>query len=276
MSGPMESRAAVFTRSPQSVEVYQAGTWWRGELLGWRHDASGTCQMWVRVVAGGVEETAWIDLGALRLPERNLSPATEPSRIDSRVKQELPPAQAISALRGRPVSGTAETTAALPMIRDEAPAPAGSVAAAVPAASGTRTGGRRRAPEDAGVQVVVAAQVPVPAGRHRAPGDEGRHRAADTEVFPAVADEAEPVAAVSAESRPETESRRVARPHVGAGWAVPSARTARPEESFGRPDVCTGRIDAEPDLLTRPMRLGDLGPSSNARRPRVGGSLTGV
>ncbi|MDT0276536.1 hypothetical protein [Blastococcus goldschmidtiae] len=281
MSGPTESRAAVFTRSPQSVEVYQAGTWWQGELLGWRHDASGTCQMWVRVVVGGVEETAWIDLAALRLPERDLSPATEPSRIDSRVKQELPPAQAVSALRGRPVSGNADATAALPLIRDEAPPPAGSAAAAAPAASGTRPGGRRRAPEDADVQVVVAAQVPVPAGRHRAPGDEGRHRAADTEVFAAVADEAEPVAAVSAEARPEAESRpqaesrRATRPHVGGGWAV-FARTARPEESFGRPEVCTGRIDAEPDLLTRPMRLGDLGPSSGSRRPRVSGSLSGV
>lgn len=271
VSGPLESRAAVFTRSPQSVEVYQAGTWWRGELLGWRHDASGTCQMWVRVVVGGVEETAWIDLAALRLPERQLSPATEPSRIDARVKQELPPAQAISALRGRPVSGSADTTAALPMVRDETRVPASAVAA-----PGAPSGGRRRAPEDADVQVVVAAQVPVPAGRHRAPGDEGRHRAADTEVFAAVAAEAEQIAAGSAESRREAEPRRAARPHVGAGWTVPSARTARPEESLGRPEVCAGRVDAEPDLLTRPMRLGDLGPASGTRRPRVGGSLSGV
>ena len=273
----MDSRAAVFTSSPQSVEVYQAGTWWRGDLLGWRHDASGTCQMWVRVVVGGVEETAWIDLAALRLPESQTGPATEPSRIDSRVKQELPPAQAISALRGRPLAVDTATTAALPMIRDEVVAPSAPVPAAAevaPTVSVPRPGGRRRAPEDADIQVVAAADVSVAPGRHRAPRDEARHRAADTEVFAAISDEADQVAAVSAEPTAAGESRRTPRPHAGAGRSVPQARAARPEESYGRPEVCTGRIEAEPDLLTRPMRLGDLSPSS--RRPRVGGSLFGI
>jgi len=291
----MDSRAAVFPSSPQSVEVYQAGTWWQGELLGWRHDASGTCQMWVRVVVGGVEETAWIDLGALRLPENQADPATAPSRIDPRVKQELPTAQAISALRGRPLTADATTTTALPLICDEVAAPAGSplpmsaVAAVAPTVSVPRPGGRRRAPEDAGIQVVAAAEVAVPPGRHRAPRDEGRHRAADTEVFAAIPGGAIPggeipggaipggadqATASSAESAPAGDARRASRPHAGTGRSVPQARTARPEESYGRSDVCTGRIDAQPDLLTRPMRLGDLSP--NARRPRVGGSLSGV
>jgi hypothetical protein len=271
----MDSRAAVFTSSPQSVEVYQAGTWWRGELLGWRHDASGTCQMWVRVVVGGVEETAWIDLAALRLPETQVDPGAEPSRIDSRVKQELPTAQAISALRGRPFTADAATTAALPMIRDEVAArvaPVPGVAAEAPTVSVPRPSGRRRAPEDAGIQVVTAAQVAVPPGRHRAVRDEGRHRAAETEVFAAVADEVQQVAAV--EPGPAGGSRRAARPHAGAAWSVPQARAARPEESFGGPEVCAGRTEADPDLLTRPLRLGDLSPGS--RRPRVGGSLSGV
>jgi len=270
----MDSRAAVFTSSPQSVEVYQAGTWWQGELLGWRHDASGTCQMWVRVVVGGVEEAAWIDLAALRLPERHPFPATEPGRVDSRVKQELPPAQAISALRGRPVPADAATTAALPMIRDEVPAgSAPSVAAVAPTVSVSRSGGRRRAPEDADIQVVAAAEVSVPPGRHRAPRDEGRHRAADTEVFAALTDEGEQPPVVAAQVA-AVEPRRAVRPHAGAAWSVPQARPARPEESHGRPEVCTGRIDVEPDLLTRPMRLGDL--TANARGPRVGGSVSGV
>src|SRR4051795_12946872 len=69
----MENRAAVFTSQPQAVEVYQAGAWWAGELLGWRHDANGSCQVWVRVVLGGVEETAWTDLASLRLPEGHLT-----------------------------------------------------------------------------------------------------------------------------------------------------------------------------------------------------------
>jgi hypothetical protein len=269
----MDSRVAVFTSCPQTVEVFQAGTWWRGELLGWRHDTSGTCQMWVRVVVGAVEETAWIDLAALRLPETQADPATEPRRNGSRVKQELPTAQAVSALRGRPLTADAATTAALPMIRDEVAAPTPSVqaaAAVAPTVTVPRPGGRRRAPEDVDTQVVAAAEVAVPPGRHRAPRDEGRHRAADTEIFAAIADESD---RGSVESATAGEARRAARPHVGAGWSVPQARTPRPEESYGRPEVCT-RVDAEPDLLTRPMRLGDL--SASSRRPRVGNSLFGA
>ena len=79
----MENRAAVFTSKPQAVEVYQAGAWWAGELLGWRHAADGSCQVWVRVVLGGVEETAWTDLETLRLPERHLAMAPEPASIES-------------------------------------------------------------------------------------------------------------------------------------------------------------------------------------------------
>ncbi|SDE74201.1 hypothetical protein SAMN05660485_01741 [Blastococcus fimeti] len=273
----MDSRAAVFTSSPQSVEVFQAGTWWAGELLGWRHDASGTCQMWVRVVVGGVEETAWIELAALRLPDTETSPSAGAGRMDSRVKQVLPPAQAISALRGRTVGSDAATTSALPMIRDEAPAPAAA----------ERRTGRRRAPEEAlvdgaapvevapvadtSVRTVPAAGTTAAAGRHRAPDDEGRHRAADTEVFGAVTDATDQFPAVEPDRAPEPR-RTAARPHAGAGWVVPGARAARPEESFGRAEVCTGRIDVEPDLLTRPMRLSDLAPSS--RRPRLSGSRT--
>lgn len=275
----MDSRAAVFTSSPQAVEVHQAGTWWSGELLGWRHDASGTCQMWVRVVVGGVEETAWIDLAALRLPG-DTSAAADSGGIDSRVKQELPPAQAISALRGRPVAGDVATTAALPLIRDEvATVAADAVARSADPGTPTaipvrRPGGRRRAPEESQGPVAAPARTTVAAGRHRAPGGEGRHRAADTEVFPAVAEVTDRFAAVPADGEPVVEPRRAARPHVGAGWTVPPARSARPEESYGRSEVCAGRNDAEPDLLTRPMRLSDL--ALHARRPRVGGSLAGA
>jgi hypothetical protein len=270
----MDSRAAVFTSSPQSVEVYQAGTWWSGELLGWRHDASGTCQMWVRVVVGGVEEAAWIDLAALRLPERELPPVTAPGRIDARVKQELPTAQAVSALRGRAVSTDAATTAALPMVRERRPTVAARGSTPAGTAVPARPSGRRRAPEVDDVAVADPTAVPVPVGRHRAPRDEGRHRAADTEVFTAVPDETDRSSALPADAQPAAEPRRAVRPHAGMGRSVPSARAARPEESSGRSEVCTGRIDVEPDLLTRPMRLSDLAPAS--RRPRVGGSVPGV
>jgi hypothetical protein len=190
------------------------------------------------------------------------------------VEQEFTAARAIPALRSRHTTADAAATAALPMIRDEVASTA-SVPGAAPVAltvSVPRPGGRRRAPEDADIQVVAASEVSVPPGRHRAGRDEGRHRAADTEVFAAVADEIEQVSTVSAASVEPIvvgAARRGARPHGGAGWSVPQARAARPEESYGRPEVCAGRTEAEPELLTRPMRLGDLSPSA----PPPGGWL---
>ena len=62
----------VSPRRSRSIRPEPGGP---GELLGWRHDADGSCQVWVRVVLGGVEETAWTDLATLRLPERHLSVA---------------------------------------------------------------------------------------------------------------------------------------------------------------------------------------------------------
>jgi hypothetical protein len=252
----------VFTSTPQAVEVYQAGTWWAGELLGWRHDSTGTCQVWVRVVVGGIEETAWTDLASLRLPERHLSTAPEPTRVDPRVKQELPAAQAISALRSRVGGGDASTTAALPMVRES------GAGASAPA----RPGGRRRAPEDADVQLVAAADVPVPIGRHRAPSaaaaelvEPGRHRAADTGLMAAVRDEVPEARRTAAE--PARAKRR-----ADETWGVPTARTAGIEES--RAPRAPWGVPAEPDLLTRPMRLSDHVPHS--RRPRLDGSLSGV
>src|SRR5215212_7394804 len=102
VSGAMENRAAVFTSEPQAVEVYQAGTWWAGELLGWRHDADGSCRVWVRVVLGGVEETAWTDLATLRLPERRLAVAAEPSARYAPETQEMSVARHPAGRRARP------------------------------------------------------------------------------------------------------------------------------------------------------------------------------
>jgi hypothetical protein len=236
----MENRAAVFTSQPQAVEVYQSGAWWPGELLGWRHDPDGACQVWVRVELGGVEESAWTDLTALRLPERRPAGAVQPSLQGSPDTRTAAPA----------ASGTGdirdlEETASLPLIRDHATAAA-------------RTGGRRRAPETGPIAVERAAGTPAAAagagvavmGRHRAPADPGRHRAADTGILPAVAGAAR-------------------------GADLPAPRSARAEESLatsvrGR----WGALDPEPEMLTRPMRLTDLAPHS--RRPRLDGSLAGV
>jgi hypothetical protein len=268
-------RAAVFTSEPQAVEVYQAGTWWSGELLGWRHDSSGSCQVWVRVVLAGVEETAWTDLSSLRLPERPLTPASEVAggALTRKVARGAEYLRGVDSPRRHARTDDLTTTSSLPVVRDLAPA-----ASATPAAP--RPGGRRRAPEDADVQTMSSAAVPVPVGRHRAPATgvmpvvpgrhrvadtgvmpvvPGRHRVADTGLFPVVSDE---------NSAAEKPSRRSA----ADTWSVPAARSPRREEGLGRARDGWGLPSEPPELLTRPMRLSDHVP--HARRPRLDGSLS--
>jgi hypothetical protein len=256
----MENRAAVFTSQPQAVEVYQAGTWWAGELLGWRHDADGSCQVWVRVVLGGIEETAWTDLSTLRLPERHLSVAQPAATVHGPATQEMSVARHPSGRR-RAVDADAQVTAGLSPVRDL------SVVPDLPATGGRRTAdetaqfasvgrrrapelvesptaGRRRAPETGEAPAVgrrrapegaPAPAQPGAAGRHRAPGDRGRDGTADTGLVPV-----------------SSETPRPPRPQKRAtdAWTAPQG--------------------AESDLLTRPMRLTDQ--AAQSRRPRLGGS----
>jgi hypothetical protein len=309
VSGAMENRAAVFTSKPQAVEVYQAGAWWSGELLGWRHASDGSCQVWVRVVLGGVEETAWTDLSTLRLPERHLAMAPEPASAAS-VAREMSVARHPSSRREHAAGVDASATASLPAVRDLSVVPNSEAAPTggrrrapeVPAASsggrrrapeepvvassgGRRrapeepqvsTGGRRRAPEGVGASAVSSATSssalpsasPSALGRHRAPGDRGRHRTADTGLFPAVSEAGTP---------PLAGGRRAAAPATAEHHRpLPSARPTRPDVApTGRPrDNWTAPAGLEPDLLTRPMRLSDHVPHS--RRPRLDGSLSGV
>jgi hypothetical protein len=235
VSGLVEQRAAVFSSRPQVVEVFQAGAWWPGELLGWRHDASGACQVQVRVVLDGRAESAWTELSTLRLPERRLSVAPGPS---SPVTAE--PGRSRSSANLRDVSAPADLseTVSLPMIRERSP--------------NHPAGGRRRAPEtgahpaaDGGGVAVEAAATPA-RGRHRAPADPGRHRRADT-GFLAVVPGDEHVAAP-------------ARPAVDRTESIPPVPS---RESWTA-------AEEEPELLTRPMRLSDY--ESNSRRPRVNAS----
>jgi hypothetical protein len=224
----MESRAAVFTSQPQDVEVYSAGEWLPGSLLGWRHDDAGRCQVWVRLTAGGVEESAWTDLECLRLPERRLAVASEPAEDPVATRSlRLADVSAIgSARRGRPPAPAAvrssvnprelTVTRGVPVVRDDA------------ASRAVHPAGRRRADSRVLGETAEFPAVGAPAGRHRAPASpsgSGRHRAADTGAWPAG--------------------------NEGAG--VPSP---------------------EPDLLTRPMRLGDSVPQR--RSPRRDDTLSGV
>ena len=174
VSGVMENRAAVFTSQPQDVEVYRDGAWWPGSLLGWRHDADGGCQVWVRVSARGAEETAWTALDYLRLPE-----AAPVARRHS------------GARRPADLAGDSPLTATMAAIR-AVPAPVGRSVTTAPAPSeitATMNLFPVRDLEDphTGEPPVVRS-----GGRHRAPAPAGRHRATDTGVWPAVRPEAEP------------------------------------------------------------------------------------
>jgi hypothetical protein len=290
VSGPMENRAAVFTSQPQAIEVYQAGAWWAGELLGWRHDADGSCQVWVRVVLGGIEETAWTDLSTLRLPERHLSVAQPSASVRGPATQEMSVARHPSGRRAPSADANGQATAGLPPVRDL------SVVPDLASAGGRRTAdetaqfasvGRRRAPEtgdapaggrrrapDTGESPAVgrrrapegvssAPAQPGAAGRHRAPGDLGRHRTADTGLFPVVGDAPAP-----SEDRSQATSR-------GSRPAPPVHKPRADAASDGRSrESWTAPAGLEPELLTRPMRLSDHMP--HARRPRVDGSVAGA
>ncbi|WP_344687227.1 hypothetical protein [Blastococcus jejuensis] len=262
MSGAMESRAAVFTSQPQAVEVYQAGAWWAGELLGWRHAPDGSCQVWVRVVLGGVEETAWTDLAGLRLPERHLAVAPEPSVAADPVTQKLPRATASRSQR----PSVSDATASLPMVRDLSVVQGGAPA---------RPGGRRRAPETGEVPAVGSVAVTRPGGRRRAP---------ETAETPAVrpggrrrAPETGEMAAVRASLPPAAGRHRAADTGLlpVVTDAGPAARAPQDDTIAGRSRSAWAAVgEAEPELLTRPMRLSDHVP--HARRPRLDGSLAGV
>jgi hypothetical protein len=295
----MENRAAVFTTNPQAVEVYQAGAWWSGELLGWRHAPDGTCQVWVRVGLGGVEETAWTDLSTLRLPERHLAMAPGPAS-GSAAERELSVARHPSSRREHRADADASATSSMPMVRDLSVVPDATAALSggrrrapeVPDAAsrgGRRrapeeslgvSGGRRRAPEEpapAGSggrrrapEGVAASTSPAALGRHRAPaspGGPGRHRTADTGLFPVVVDDAPAL----------TDTRRsVGSATSGRGRPVPSVRPAPAEEVRGASSVSgwSAPSDLDPEMLTRPMRLSDHVP--HAGRPRLDSSLRGV
>jgi hypothetical protein len=234
VSGAMENRAAVFTSSSQDVEVYSAGAWWSGSLLGWRHEPDGACQVWVRAVVAGVERAAWTDLGDVRLPERaTLRPVTG-GAADVAGREAL------------------TSTISLFAVRDGA---ADEVAGQVPAAGGRRSGGRRRAPE---VQEAPARRAApgttAAAGRHRAPAPAdpvaaGRHRAADTGALPAVPADDDAARPAAASSRPG----RVESARGVAGRPLP----VLPEPA--------GPAD-DRDFYTRPLRLATSVPQPRSPR----------
>ncbi|MGY1807233.1 hypothetical protein ACI8AF_07660 [Blastococcus sp. SYSU D00669] len=63
-----DSAAHWFAGEPQPVEVFHRGTWYSGELLGWRFAESGLAVARVRCVVDGLRHKAWKPLTDLRLP----------------------------------------------------------------------------------------------------------------------------------------------------------------------------------------------------------------
>ena len=58
----------TFLRRPRPVEVHHRDRWHIGVLLGWRHDADGSCWLRVSALADGYKRTAWVGLDTVRLP----------------------------------------------------------------------------------------------------------------------------------------------------------------------------------------------------------------
>ena len=97
MAGDVATSA--FAGEPQPVEIYHRGTWYTGELLGWRHDTDGRCLARVRCVVGKLRHSAWKDLADLRLPEPI---AAEPESVAEPESDATRPHVFLADLRTRP------------------------------------------------------------------------------------------------------------------------------------------------------------------------------
>jgi hypothetical protein len=243
----MENRAAVFTNAPQDVEVYRSSGWQPGSMLGWRHEADGSCRAWVRLAARGADDTAWIDLADVRLPQPDVLPSIEGASAPA-LRSVVRGARSWAAAGD---TGTSELTATMNLfaVRDLTDSGDGS------GPERRRGGGRRRAPDTdvRGTVVGDGARLEAPRapaveaasapGRHRAPAagaaGAGRHRAADTEIM----------AAVVADGRPAVDAPRRAVP------ATPSVFSG-----------AAGCDEPDADLYTRPLRL-----ATSVPQPRDGG-----
>jgi hypothetical protein len=84
---------SAFAGDPQPVEVFHRGIWYSGELLGWRHDPDGGCRARVRCVVNGLRQSAWMDLGDLRLPRPVVAEdGPAPAAAGQHSRPPIPPA----------------------------------------------------------------------------------------------------------------------------------------------------------------------------------------
>ena len=86
---------------PLPVEVVHDAVWYPGVLLGWRHEADGSCSARVRFVVGGLKRSAWLPLADLRLAEPTpADPA--PAEPTAAAQVEPAPAPPVAEPRTRP------------------------------------------------------------------------------------------------------------------------------------------------------------------------------
>jgi hypothetical protein len=221
MSG---SRAAVFSQQSQRVEVFLDGDWRPGSLLGWRHDGAGACEVWVRVTVDNADREAWTGLAEVRLPEARMP--------EVRVPEPRPAPAPVSETAADPFAALGEElfpgASAAPLLSlGEAAAREQRLAGVLPAPAPAAPRRRRRHGGD------VTAEMPAvhggaAAGRHRASGVAGRHRAVDALPQPEEAPRPAPADATVLMPR-ATEADCLTRP-LRLGDRVPRPRLARPGE----------------------------------------------
>jgi hypothetical protein len=189
------SRAAAFTHQSQSVEVSVDGAWSPGSILGWRHDADGSCEVWVRATVGGAEREIWASLADLRLPGQGpavaVAPGVGPGASAASTAVDLGRA----AARERLVAGVLGTPELSP--------------------AGVAGQGRRRRRHGVDVTAEMPSIGRGLSGRHRAPAGAGRHRAAGDETRVALQAAAVPPRPdVDCLTRPLRLGERVSRPRL--------------------------------------------------------------
>ena len=101
----------AFLGRPKPVEVFHRDRWRIGALLGWRHDADGTCWLRVSALVDGYRRTAWVGSTRSGCPSRPRGPPTTQrllrhgDRPAAAVAATSPPAARLRPPRARHPAG---------------------------------------------------------------------------------------------------------------------------------------------------------------------------
>ena len=97
----------AFLGRPKPVEVLHRDRWHIGALLGWRHDADGSCWLRVSALVDGYKRTAWVGIDTVRLPvpPPRAADHTRLLRHGDRPARPLPPLASLRPDSDRPGLG---------------------------------------------------------------------------------------------------------------------------------------------------------------------------